>query len=145
MRIREGMRGHRPLNDREPQPKQTPPKCPSHLSAAAKKEWKRLAALLMRMRVLTEADGDALEQLVTAIVAKREADKAIEEKGLYTVGSVGNEVLNPACRERDSADSKIRWWSTQFGLTPSARTRVAAEPLNEDGTIADDVERALCG
>jgi P27 family predicted phage terminase small subunit len=145
VRIREGMRGHRPLPANEPQPRQTPPKCPSHLNAAQKKEWKRLATLLMRMRVLTESDGDALEQLVVAIVAKREAEQVIASVGLMVPGSTGNEVLNPACKERDAAASQIRWWSTQFGLTPSARTRVAAEPLNEEGTITDDVERALCG
>lgn len=146
VRIREGMRGHRPLNANEPQPAQVPPRCPSHLSKEAKKEWKRLSTLLMRMRVLTEADGDALEQLVTAIVAKRMADAAIEQKGLFVPGSVGNEVLNPACKERDAADSKIRWWSTQFGLTPSARTRVAAEPLTAEGAVVmDDLESALCG
>lgn len=146
VRIREGMRGHRPLPENEPQPAVVPPRCPNHLSKDEKKEWKRLATLLMRMRVLTEADGDALEQLVTAIVAKRIADQAVREKGLYVVGSVGNEILNPACRERDSADSKIRWWATQFGLTPSARTRVAAEPLAPEGTkVVDDLESALCG
>src|SRR5712691_9457498 len=59
----EGNPGKRRLNDCEPQPRATTPRCPDHLDAEAKKEWKRLVPVLRRMRVLTEADWMTLANL----------------------------------------------------------------------------------
>ncbi len=39
---------------------------PAHLDADAKKEFRRLANMLLRIRVLTEADGIALANLCQA-------------------------------------------------------------------------------
>ena len=59
----EGRPGHRPINQREPKPRATVPRCPEHLDDRAKKEWKRLVPVLRRMHVLTEADGMTLANL----------------------------------------------------------------------------------
>jgi len=55
-----GNPGHRPLGDREPQPKVGEPPMPSGLSRYAKQAWKRMVPILLDMGVLTVADGDAL-------------------------------------------------------------------------------------
>ena len=55
-----GNPGHRPLGDREPQPKVGEPPMPSGLSRYAKQAWKRIVPILLDMGVLTVADGDAL-------------------------------------------------------------------------------------
>ena len=52
--------GHRPLGDREPQPKVGEPPMPSGLSRYAKQAWKRMVPILLDMGVLTVVDGDAL-------------------------------------------------------------------------------------
>src|SRR4029077_7203535 len=62
----EGNPGKRRLNDSEPRPRATTPRCPDHLDAEAKKEWKRLIPVLRRMKVLTEADGMTLANLCQA-------------------------------------------------------------------------------
>src|SRR6266702_3836517 len=65
LRIYEGNRSHRPLNDREPTPLTGEPMMPSYLDREARKEWRRLVPILMTMPVLTEADGLALANLCT--------------------------------------------------------------------------------
>ena len=60
IRMLRGNKGKRPVNPREPQPERKAPRCPDHLDAEAKKKWKRLSKLLLRLDVLTEADGMAL-------------------------------------------------------------------------------------
>ncbi len=51
-----------PLNELE----HKPPACPDQLDAEAKHEWKRLVQLLLRVRVLTEADGLVLANFCQA-------------------------------------------------------------------------------
>ena len=52
----EGNPGKRPLNQNEPKPKKTAPSCPKWLDKEAKKEWRRLAAKMEQMGVLSEVD-----------------------------------------------------------------------------------------
>jgi P27 family predicted phage terminase small subunit len=66
IRIIDSNPGKRPLNGREPQPDAVEPRCPDHLDKDARKEWRRLVPILLRMRVLTEADGYSLANLCQA-------------------------------------------------------------------------------
>src|SRR5580704_2760820 len=76
----EGNPGKRRLNDCEPQPRATTPRCPDHLDAEAKKEWKRLVPVLRRMRVLTEADWMTLANPVPDLVHDGESAEKTDRK-----------------------------------------------------------------
>jgi P27 family predicted phage terminase small subunit len=78
----EGNPGKRRLNDFEPQPRATRPRCPDHLDAQAKKEWKRLIPILRRMKVLTEADGMTLANLCQAWSTLVKAQEKLTEMGI---------------------------------------------------------------
>src|SRR5260370_42178811 len=78
----EGNLGHRRLNDAEPQPRATTPRCPDHLDALAKKEWKRLVLVLRRMKVLTEADWMALANLCQTWSTMVKAQQKLTEMGI---------------------------------------------------------------
>ena len=41
LKLLEGNPGRRPINDKEPKPKERLPQCPTHLSEEAKREWQR--------------------------------------------------------------------------------------------------------
>ena len=69
----EGTHGKRPLNALEPIPLQ----CPRHLLPEAKKEWKRLAPILMSMGLLTAADAVPFEGYCTAYARWLEAQEQI--------------------------------------------------------------------
>lgn len=58
-RIR-GNPGKRPINGQEPKPPSSQPTCLSHLSSSASAEWKRLAASLNRIGLLTQVDRAVL-------------------------------------------------------------------------------------
>ncbi len=79
LKLHRGNPGKRPLNQWEPQPLPVPPACPAHLDADAKKEWRRLVKILMRMRVLTEADGMALASLCQALSTMTKAQQKLNE------------------------------------------------------------------
>lgn len=76
LKVLEGDRGkgRRPLNEHEPIPPRGGVKCPSWLLPEAKKEWKRLAASLEAMGVLTMADLTAFAGYCQAYARWREAE-----------------------------------------------------------------------
>jgi len=78
----EGNPGKRRLNDCEPQPRATTPRCPDHLDAEAKKQWKHLVRVLRRMKVLTEADGMTLANLCQAWSTLMKAQTKLTEMGI---------------------------------------------------------------
>ena len=53
----EGNPGKRPLNELEPLPQVTMLRCPNWLEPEAKKEWRRLAPVLIGAGILTGADA----------------------------------------------------------------------------------------
>jgi len=51
---------HRPMPVGEPMPPALIPKCPKHLDAEARKEWRRIGRMLLAVRVITELDRAVL-------------------------------------------------------------------------------------
>src|SRR5205809_7859000 len=82
LRVIRGNPGKRPLNEREPQPRDVAPKCPDYLDDVAKKEWKKLVKMLRFMRVLTEADYMALASLCKAFSTMAKAQDQLKQTGL---------------------------------------------------------------
>ena len=134
----EGGRGHRPVDlSAMFRPEVGLPAMPRHLSAEARKAWRRLTPELIRYNLLSAVDRDALAMLCQTIgrleliersIAGRQA-MLVEEgkdpadalvdytpKGLR-IQSVMYQVLN---REMD----KLRHLLAEFGLTPAQRARV---------------------
>ena len=83
LKVLEGDRGkgRRSLNEHEPVPPRGGVKCPSWLLPEAKKEWKRLAASLEAMGVLTMADLTAFAGYCQAYARWREAEDFITQHG----------------------------------------------------------------
>jgi phage terminase small subunit len=79
LKILDGNPGRRPNNPGEPQPPRRAPTCPSHLCPAAKAEWKRLAAQLTVLRILTELDRAALAAYCQAYGRWVEAERKLHE------------------------------------------------------------------
>ena len=64
----QGDRGKRPLNEREPTLPPGVPDCPDHLDEVARRERARVSSLLLRMRVVTEADYIGLAKPVCGVL-----------------------------------------------------------------------------
>jgi P27 family predicted phage terminase small subunit len=111
------------------------------VSDKAHQAWGHVVAVLDDMGVLTRADVMALELLCEAYadyLGARDALKAFGSNYYETEGRNGTmRRAHPAVATMQDADRRIKAWLTEFGLTPSARTRVEAV-LEKD---ADDAER----
>ena len=138
LKVLEGDRGkgRRPLNEHEPIPPRGGVKCPSWLLPEAKKEWKRLAASLEAMGVLTMADLTAFAGYCQAYARWKEAEEFITQHGTMVRTPNGYLQQVPQVSIAQTNMKIMLKFCEQFGLTPSARSRIvggdgAADPTDE--------------
>ena len=123
LKILEGNPGHRPLNTQEPLPTSGIPPMPEGLSKKAKREWEKVVPLLTSMKVLTEADGEALSRYCEACALAKEANQEIDKYGLTVQGATGLKK-NPAVAVYMEAVRTMRAFMSEFGMTPASRSRL---------------------
>lgn len=145
LRIVGGNAGKRPINGAEPKPRRERPSAPAHVSDKARETWGYVVGLLDDMGVLTKADAIAIETLCEAyadFLAARAALKAFGSNYYETENAQGGTMhrAHPAVAVMQDADRRIRGWLAEFGLTPSARSRVQAAP---DDPVADPASKYL--
>lgn len=137
LKVIEGNRGKRPLNDKEPKPPNGVPDKPLHLSTYAVEMWEHITPILMKMGVLTIADGAALESLCEAYSDARTARDYIAIHGRYfrvklPRGGGHARRTHPAVADLADADRRFRGWLSEFGLTPSTRSKIVVDPSSGD-------------
>jgi P27 family predicted phage terminase small subunit len=146
-----GNPGKRPFNKLEPKPKTGEPRMPRDLSKPAKKEWKVYTKMLLKLGVLTVADGDALAALCEAKTLWREAINDVRKRGiLITVmaatrnGPVEIQKKNPAIAVMESQAKLVKSYLESFGMTPASRTRVSVNPNTDNFSEGlDDINAEL--
>jgi P27 family predicted phage terminase small subunit len=126
------------VNEAEPKASQKAPPMPRWMSADAKKVWRRTVKQLEKMGVLYECDGDTLAAYCEAVVRHAEACQLIHQTGLLVKGRRDGIVKNPAIQVARDAEATIKALAQEFGLTPSARTRIKV-----DGDGTDDLDTIL--
>lgn len=138
LKILRGNPGKRPLNKREPTPNVAPPHCPEHLDETAKAEWDRLVPILTDMKVLTVADYMALASLCQAYSTMAIAQKQLNKTGILFKTPNGYVQQSPLISIVNQSVDLITKLCREFGLTPSARSRVTTigesesdNPFNE--------------
>ena len=115
------------------------PRCPGHLDAAARTEWRRLARPLFDAGILTVADRAAFaaycqsySQWAEAVRKQRETPKLIKTPSGYVQQSpwigIANKQLELMGR-----------YMGELGITPTARSRVAA--YAEADAVPDRITR----
>ncbi|MGW5720787.1 phage terminase small subunit P27 family [Amycolatopsis sp. NPDC003865] len=123
LKLIEGSRKDR-INQREPIPRGLPPAPPPELAADVLEIWTYTVRELDAMGVLFAADRDSLVCYCEAVVAHRKASALLARSSVLVKGLHGTLVRNPALQiQRDSA-ATVRAFAQEFGLTPSARTRI---------------------
>ena len=129
LRLVKGNPGKRAINRQEPKPRRERPSAPDHMSDKARETWGDVTGLLDRLGVLTEVDSVGLEMLCEAYAdyLGARADLAAFGSNYYeTINQTGGVMhrAHPAVAVMQDADRRIRGWLAEFGLTPSARSRV---------------------
>lgn len=127
------------LNPAEPMPELGAPQPPEHLSDDAKQVWFRLVPQLLRLRVVSEIDADALARYCDALVKWRRAAVFLEGhpalvyplRGPETAEHPNGRLLGMIPYPQNTLYEKyariLDRLEQSFGLTPSARTRIAAQ------------------
>lgn len=132
----EGNPGKRALNDQEPQPDVAIPECPPHLEGEARKEYQRITAELVKLKILSEVDRAALVAYCQAWGDYVQATKEIKKEGEVLYSDKGNAYINPWKNIQTSAMDRMLRFSAEFGMTPSSRTRIKVEKPTEEDKMA---------
>ena len=140
LRLLEGNPSRRPINHAEPKPTAgaTPPEPPSWLCDEAAVLFRRLAAELHRMGMITDVDVELLSVYAEAWASYRRAVLTLQVEGEYReqYGPNGSRtVAHPATRIRREAAADMRSISGKFGFSPSDRSQLMAgvgDPDAED-------------
>lgn len=130
-----GNPGRRPLNKSEPKPTLELPTPPAELSEDAAAEWGRVSVALHKAGLLSGIDRAALAAYCQAYGRWVKAERAIAEMGkrdpltggLMIKTTNGNAIQNPLVGTANKAMADMVRYAAEFGMTPSARSRIKAE------------------
>jgi P27 family predicted phage terminase small subunit len=139
LKVVTGNPGKRALPKAEAQVAPALPSPPEHLSADARAEWSRVAEELFRAGLLTGVDRAALAAYCAAYARWVGAERAIAEMarrdsltgGLMIKTTNGNAIQNPLVGIANKAAADLVRFAAEFGMTPSARSRIHADPPSE--------------
>jgi len=134
IKIIRGNPGKRSLNKREPQIEIKAPECPAHLDDMARVEWDRMVPILLGMGVLTEADYMALGTLCQAFSTMAKAQDQLNKTGILFKTPNGYVQQSPLVSIVNQNADLVTKLCREFGVTPSARSRVNAQEKSEKPT-----------
>lgn len=111
----------------EPIPKTGVPTAPAWLDDVAKLEWERAGQILEDQGLISELDVAAFSGYCTAVSDLIRCEQIIQQKGL--LAKIGKRPLkHPAFEMKHTALKTIRSFLIEFGMSPSSRARVTANP-----------------
>lgn len=121
----------RPVNPNEPKPRSRKPGPPKFLSEDAAEEWQRIAEELDALGLLSGLDRAALGAYCQAYGRWAQAERALakmtnQADGLIIKTISGNMIQNPLVGVANKAMSDMMRYAAEFGMTPSARSRISA-------------------
>jgi len=122
-----GNPGHRAVNSAEPKPRPGLPTPPATLNEDALREWRRVARELHQCGLLTLVDRAALAAYCQAYGRWAQAERELATEELVITTDKGNLIQNPLVGIARRAQSDMVRYAAEFGMTPSARSRVHAE------------------
>jgi P27 family predicted phage terminase small subunit len=139
LKLLAGNPGKRPINQDEPKLELSEPNCPEYLDEVAQREWKRIVPILMRMRVLSEADEIQLANLCQTYATMIDAQTKLKQAGMLYKSKGGFVQANPLFGVVMKCLHMISKLSSEFGLSPSARVRLHSTPEPRSANKWSDV------
>lgn len=137
LKVLEGNLGKRPLNHDEPQP-EVGVDCPAWLSAAAKKEWKRIKPVLEACRILTKADMALLSMYCQAWADYESTTKKLNKMKTKTIkGGPHGRRIAPEVNLQKNYYEIIQKTGAKLGLSPSDRTGIKVQSARPKSKWSD--------
>lgn len=131
LKLLQGNPGKRPLNDAEPTFPIDEVIAPTWLNAAAKREWRRLLPSLREQGLFTVADVAEFAGYCQSYAEVGELTRFLRKNGRTFTTSTGYTGPVPEVAMRERALARMHLFGASFGLSPSARTRIKAQPKPE--------------
>lgn len=121
-------------NDEKEKDKNKPKPCPKWLNDIAKKEWRRIAKIFAEEgREFTNKDLKALEAYCINYAKWQKCEEILQTEGYsMEVGDNGYIQQRPEVSIANKAQTELRAWAKELGLTPAARQR-----MKEAGKMSD--------
>lgn len=138
LKLIKGNPGKRALPQHEAKIDLAEPTPPTHLSDDAKVEWGRVCSILYRAGLMTDVDRAALAAYCQAYGRWAQAERALARmaaqdqlnSALMVKTVSGNAINNPLVGIANKSMADMVRYAAEFGMTPSARSRVEAAELN---------------
>lgn len=124
LKVLRGNPGKRRMNADEPQPEIAVPVAPATVTDEALAEWNRRAPQLVRIGILTEIDMPAFTVYCTSWQRYVDAQRKLVALGDVVKSPSGYPIQNPYLAIANKALHQCQQFWADFGMTPSARTRV---------------------
>ncbi|AZQ67107.1 phage terminase small subunit P27 family [Silicimonas algicola] len=105
------------------------PRCPAHLGPIARKEWRRLAAPLHKLGIVTVADRPAFAAYCQARERWVEAEEQLQRTPMLLKTPSGYVQQSPWLSIANNQMELMARYMAELGLTPSARRRVMPEGI----------------
>ena len=138
LKLLAGKPGHHPLNKAEPRPGKPDIRVPNgKLPKQGQQLWRVLAGQLEALGVLKSTDLVALEILCLHYAVVRMAFETIESEGLTAETGQSGLKKHPAAGIFRENSAAFKSYLIEFGLTPSSRVKIKAEPAETEKTLAD--------
>ena len=118
------------INDDEPKPKSVsgvvPPGWGAHMSAGAKRFWKKYAPVLSNLGVLTEADLPAFRVLAELW------SRWVRIRGLIRKHEKDPKLALSYIRSGNATETLLLQYLREFGMTPSGRGKISVVGQSDD-------------
>ncbi len=142
LRVLQGNPGKRPLPKGEPQPRVVPMPCPRWLLPEAKREWRKVAPELKRLGLATVVDRTALAAYCQAYARWRQAEDVLSREGLIFETASGYLAPRPEVAIAQKSMQIMKGFATEFGFTPSSRSRISVPEQKQGDPFADFLSRS---
>lgn len=139
----QGNPGKRPLNRHEARPDKARPRCPGWVHDEGKKLWRRIAGRLHDAGLLTYVDGSMFAILCDSYGRMIESQAKCAEFGSVIQTTNGNLIINPYQSVANRARGEFIKAAAEFGLSPSARSRIVVDTPKDTPSIADMLFAAI--
>ena len=113
------------------------PPCPSHLNGEARKTWSKFGRALIEMGVLTWVDLHGLAAYCVVHARWLEVETQLQTYGVM-LSQDGRLFPSPYLKIAEDCLKQMRAWMTEFGITPSSRSRVTATKAKPTKVEGDD-------
>lgn len=134
LKLVNGNPGRRPLNENEPVVPPASTRVPSWLNAEAAEHWPAIAKQLKAAGLLGQIDTHALGLYCEAFARWKHATDQVAKYGPVVKAPSGFPVQSPYLAIANRAHDQLVKLLTEFGMTPSSRSRVHANPDAEDAS-----------